>query len=38
LNSLGHIRVRFWRQLAPLAVAARADRAGGAVLPGVLWG
>lgn len=37
-NSVERIGARFWRRLAPLAVAARADRPGGAVLLGMLGG
>jgi len=37
-NGIERLGARFWRRLAPLAAAGRADRPGGAVLLGMIWG
>jgi uncharacterized protein len=37
-SSVERFGARFWRRLAPLAAAGRADRPGSAVLLGALWG
>lgn len=37
-NSLERLGARFWRRLAPFAAAGRADRPGGALLLGMVWG
>ncbi len=37
-STVERIGARLWRRLAPLAAAGRADRPGGAVLLGMVWG